>query len=73
MFVSPGVAAILRHFPLEQLLFSQEVPQSTFPLDLSIIKGASFEPLGDASLEDLTHKTILIFGLASGRCCSKEA
>ena len=35
---------------------------------MPFLKGAPFEPLGEASLDDLTRKAIFITVLASGRC-----
>ncbi len=57
------------HF--ERPMRLQEIPQWSFNLVLSFLKGALFEALEEASLEDLTRKTVFLIFLASGRHHSK--
>ncbi len=58
VFNGPEIAALLKNFALERPMWSQEIPQWSLPLVLSFVKGASFEPLKEASLENLTRKTV---------------
>ena len=65
IFDSPKIAALLKNFALEWPLQLQEVPQWSLPLVLSFLKGAPFELFDEASLEDLTRKTVFLVVLAS--------
>ncbi len=68
MFHGLEVAALLKNFTFERHLWSQEILQWSLPLVLSFLLVASFEPLKEASLEDLTRKTIFLVVLDSWRC-----
>ena len=46
-------------------------PTVVSALVLSLLRGAPFEPLEEASLENLTRKTIFLIVLASRRCHSE--
>ena len=48
-----------------------EIPEWSLPLVSSFLKGAHFEPLEEASLENLTRKTIFLIVLASRKCHSE--
>ena len=67
VFDSPEVAALFKNFALERPIRSQEIPQWSLPLVLAFLKGPPFEPLEEASLENLTRKTVFLTVLASGR------
>ncbi len=71
VFDAPKIAALLKNLAPEQPLQSQEIPQWSLPLVLSFLKGASFGPLEEAFLDDLTSKTIFLIALVYGRCRSK--
>ena len=59
VFDGPKTAPLLKNFTLER--------SWSLYLVLSFLKGATFEPLEDISLEDLTRKTVFLTVLASGR------
>ena len=71
VFDSPEIAAILKNFALERPLRLQEISHWSLSMVLSFLEGAPFEPLKEASMEDLTRMTILLIVLASGRCFSE--
>ena len=71
VFDGPEIAALLKNFALERPMWSQEIPQWSLPLVLSFLKGAPFEPLEEASLENLTRKTGFLIVLDSGRRSSE--
>ncbi len=71
MFNGPETAALLKNFALERPSWLHEISQWPLPLVLPFLKGVPFEPLEEASLEDLTRKIIVLIVLASGTCHSE--
>jgi hypothetical protein len=49
----------------------KEVPPWDLNMVLEYLKGPPFEPLGSATLKNLTLKTVMLVALASGRRCSE--
>ena len=52
---------LIRSFRLQRPLSSSRIP----PWDLSLLRGAPFEPLSLCSLQDLSHKVLLLVALAT--------
>ena len=64
---SPVLQDLLRSFQIEAPIREVRPPSWDLPTVLNFLRSSSFEPLSDASLRDLTRKTLFLISLATAK------